>query len=37
MILNKNTTKENFDFVVNTIYSKYNFIKKSNIPAIFVK
>ncbi|MDY2883833.1 MAG: AAA family ATPase [Romboutsia timonensis] len=37
MILNKNTTKENFDFVVNTIYSKYNFIKKSNIQAIFVK
>lgn len=37
MILNNNTTKEHFEFIVNTINSKYTFIKKSNIHSIFVK
>lgn len=37
MKLNKNTTIENFKFIVNTIHSKYNFLQKSNIQAVFVK
>ena len=37
MKLNKNTTIENFNFIVNNIHKKYNFLKKSNIQAIFVK
>lgn len=37
MKLNKNTTIENFNFIVDIIHSKYNFFETSNIQAIFVK
>ncbi|MBC5995279.1 hypothetical protein EAI30_07585 [Romboutsia ilealis] len=37
MKLNKNTTIDNFNFIVNYIHEKYSFLQKPNIHGIFIK